>query len=78
MRPVEGVSEGKAVGMTTQQTALSDAEGRAAYHAGQDYHTLPERHRSGWKSAATEAADKARRERLKKNPNDRDAWDKSL
>ncbi len=62
--------------MTTQQTAINDAEGRAAFADGQCYHDLPDRLRLGWKAAATESADKARRERLLKNPESRDPWDK--
>lgn len=62
--------------MITQQTAANDAEGRAAFADGQRYHDLPERLRPGWKAAATESADKARRERLLKNPETRESWDK--
>ncbi len=62
--------------MTTQQTTANDAEGRAAFANGQPCHDLPDRLRSGWKAAATESADKARRERLAKKPESRDSWDK--
>ena len=61
--------------MTTQQTAARDAEGRASYHAGQPYDAIPQQLRAGWKAAAMESADKARRERLKARPDSRDSWD---
>jgi hypothetical protein len=61
--------------MTTKQTT-ADTEGRAAFADGQPYDSVPERLRPGWKAAATESADKARRERLLKNPESRDPWDK--
>jgi hypothetical protein len=62
--------------MTTQQTAINDAEGRAAFADSQPYSDILPSLRPGWKAAATESADKARRERLLKNPESRDPWDK--
>jgi hypothetical protein len=64
--------------MTTQQTTANDSEGRALYHAGQPYDAIPQALRSGWKAAATETADKLRRERLKLRPDLRDSWDKEI
>jgi hypothetical protein len=62
--------------MTTQQTAINDAEGRAAFADGLPYYPLLPRLQAGWKAAATEYADKARRERLLEKPESRDPWDK--
>jgi hypothetical protein len=62
--------------MNTQQTATADALGRAAFASKRDYYSLPIDQRAGWKAAATESADRARRERLTVKPELRDAWDK--
>lgn len=50
--------------MTTTQTTAAYHAGQAAYHAGTPYDAIPRDQLTGWRAAATQAADAAHQARL--------------